>query len=542
MKISPSALAEDVRLIRSSAVPPDKIRVAAYCRVSTDLEIQQHSLDIQIAAYNRIIREHPGWELAGIYADRGISGTSVRRREKFLQMIEDAKAGKIQVILAKSISRFARNTVDVLTYVRELKECGVSVFFEKERLDTGSSISEFLLSIFAANAQEEIISLSANMKVSRRMRYAAGIPQWTRIYGYRSGADGRWIPQEKEAAVVRRIFGEYLEGKSLPDICRGLEREKIPSPAGKAAWTAKELSLMLHNEKYMGDIRMQKTYVSDPIRHTLTDNRDAKICQYYKENHHPAVVSREDFRLVQQLLAMQDRTRGIRQFPYYGLLKCPLCGANMVRFSLPRKTALFAWTCGGRASPEGNLRQHRSSCPPFFFIENYLDRAFREAWQQISPDHLEKALQSPSPATALAARELLRLRARPTPPDRPEYAVLYRMVQDIRFPRWDRMEIRWKTGICTGADLRFRKAGDHPFPSIERKPIEHTTRAAAFVKETYVINGVPLIAGCPDRQVEGIQRTRETVQALQITDPKPYEADVPGVRMPKQAKKKRGTS
>ena len=158
-----AALAPDVRVIEKKQETSREIKVAAYCRVSTDLEIQQQSLDVQIAAYNRVIREHPGWVLAGIYADKGISGTSVKHREEFLRMIEDAKAGKIQYILAKSISRFSRNTVDALAYVRELKSYGVSVFFEKEKLDTGNAISEFVLSIFAASAQEEIISLSNNM-------------------------------------------------------------------------------------------------------------------------------------------------------------------------------------------------------------------------------------------------------------------------------------------------------------------------------------------------------------------------------------------
>ena len=137
----PAALAPDVRVIEKKQEESREIKVAAYCRVSTDLEIQQQSLDVQIAAYNRVIREHPGWVLAGIYADKGISGTSVKHREEFLRMIEDAKAGKIQYILAKSISRFSRNTVDALAYVRELKSYGVSVFFEKEKLDTGNAIS-----------------------------------------------------------------------------------------------------------------------------------------------------------------------------------------------------------------------------------------------------------------------------------------------------------------------------------------------------------------------------------------------------------------
>ena len=193
LKSTASKLAKDVRILERMDLAPEDIMVAAYCRVSTDMEVQQQSLDTQMAAYSKIIREHPGWKLAGIYADKGISGTTVRHREQFLRMIEDAKAGKIQYIIAKSISRFSRNTVDALAYVRELKRYGVSVFFEKERLDTGKAVSEFLLSIFAASAQEEIISLSNNMKVGRRMRYEAGVIQWSRLFGYRCSEDGTWM-------------------------------------------------------------------------------------------------------------------------------------------------------------------------------------------------------------------------------------------------------------------------------------------------------------------------------------------------------------
>ena len=165
-----AALAPDVRVIEKKQETSHEIKVAAYCRVSTDLEIQQQSLDVQIAAYNRVIREHPGWVLAGIYADKGISGTSVKHREEFLRMIEDAKAGKIQYILAKSISRFSRNTVDALAYVRELKSYGVSVFFEKEKLDTGNAISEFVLSILHNNSIYDSIYIYQTVLVSSSVR------------------------------------------------------------------------------------------------------------------------------------------------------------------------------------------------------------------------------------------------------------------------------------------------------------------------------------------------------------------------------------
>ena len=200
----------EVRVIEKAKDKHSIIRVAAYCRVSTDLEMQQTSLDTQIA----ISKDHNGKACVDLSPEsmqiRESSGTSVKHREEFKRMVADAREGKIDYIIAKSISRFARNTVDTLAYVRELKSYGVSVFFEKEKLDTGNAVSEFLLSIFAAAAQEEIISLSNNMKVGRRMRYAAGIAPWVPLYGFRKGENGEHLIDENEAAIVRRVFREYI--------------------------------------------------------------------------------------------------------------------------------------------------------------------------------------------------------------------------------------------------------------------------------------------------------------------------------------------
>ena len=248
-----------VRIITEEVLPPKPIVVAAYCRVSTDIEAQESSLKTQIESYRRIISEHPGWILGGIYADKGISGTTVRRRTEFLRMIADAKAGKIQYIIAKSISRFSRNTLDTLEYVRQLKAVGVSVYFEKERIDTGSSSSELILTILAAAAQEEILSLSNNVKLGRRMRNAAGIVQWNDIYGYRHEAlprsvtrgstaallsgnlpqklcEAKWIVEEYEAGIVRRVFDQFCAGVPLSRICKDLNAEGVASPKGKAEW------------------------------------------------------------------------------------------------------------------------------------------------------------------------------------------------------------------------------------------------------------------------------------------------------------------
>lgn len=525
-----AGLAEGVRIIQGIDEGPHEIKVAAYCRVSTDMEIQQYSLDIQIEAFSKIIREHPGWELTGIYADKGISGTQVLHREEFLRMIEDAKAGKIQYILAKSISRFARNTVDVLTYVRELREYGVSVYFEKEKLDTGTAQSELLLSILAANAQEEIVSLSNNLKVGRRMRAAAGIAQWTRLFGYRRTEEGEWVIEESEAEIVRRIFREYVEGSSLTEICKRLENDGIRTINGKTQWTPTAMAAMLHNERYIGDVRMQKSYIIDPIKHVRVNNRDAKLKQYYKENNHPAIVSREMFQMAQTIMAMKDLTRGTFQYPFYGTLKCPICGANLVRFNIPRSNHVFGWTCGGQASPNGNLRKDRSSCPPFYFIEEYIQKGFWEAMMKLDRGRLQEFAKGRTSEKSKAAKRILKLMSDGSEPfPRVEYITLFNTVKKITFPQWDVMKVYWKCGLICEVELNITKVADLPYPTIEKKAVEHITKAKSYVAETYVINGKPLLWPVPGRQVASIRCAQEAVMNLVILEPKVYEADVPYV-------------
>ena len=558
IKSTHSQLANGVHVLKQKQTTLADIKVAAYCRVSTDMEIQQKSLNTQMAAYEKVIAERPGWVLAGIYADRGISGTSVKHREEFKRMIEDAKAGKIQYILAKSISRFARNTVDTLAYVRELKSYGVSVFFEKEKLDTGNAVSEFLLSIFAAAAQEEIISLSNNMKVGKRMRYAAGVTQWTRIYGFRKAEDGAWVPDPEEAEVVRRIFFEYVSGRSLPEICKGLMADGIPSSGGKEVWAPKSMADILHNEKYMGDLRMQKSYISDPIQHVKVNNRDARLKQFYKENHHAAIVDRRTYAMAQTISIMKDNHRGTTQYPYYGFLQCPICGKNM-----PRNNHTFAWTCGGKPSKKGELRKHRTTCPPYYILENYIDEAFWTALHDIDENELTSIADGTEAEKATAAKMILSLKNEALKKTRAtgkaiteemvytagldhavEYKTLCDTVQSISFPQWNVMKIDWICGLTTSTGISYRKAADQPYPTITKEEIEHTTKYKGIITmNTYVINGVPLIKGCPDRQIEGIRTAQEAVLNTIIQEPFSYEPSVPrvfGVRSMKISKESTG--
>lgn len=209
------------------------VRVAVYARVSTDQEIQLHSLEEQMKAFRAKIAQHPGWMLVDVYADEGISGTSVKKRKEFLRMMEDCEAGKVDYIMAKSISRFARNTVECLSYVRHLQSIGVQLYFEKEGLDTATSVSELILTVMAAFAQEESRSISENLKWGIRKRFESGESRWTKTYGYRKTKDGEIVIEPDEAAIVRMIFKMYQYGIPMTDILDELTFIQAPSARGK---------------------------------------------------------------------------------------------------------------------------------------------------------------------------------------------------------------------------------------------------------------------------------------------------------------------
>ena len=242
-----------------------KLRVAAYCRVSTDSDEQATSYETQIEHYTSFIQKNPEWELAGIFADDGISGTNTKKREEFNRMIDECMAGKIDMIITKSISRFARNTLDCLKYIRELKSKNIPVFFEKENINTMDSKGEVLLTIMASLAQQESQSLSQNVKLGLQYRYQQGLVQvnHNRFLGYTKDEDGRLVIVPEEAEIVKRIYREYLEGASLAQIGDGLEADGILTGAGKKQWLATTIKKILSNEKYIGDALLQKTYTVD---------------------------------------------------------------------------------------------------------------------------------------------------------------------------------------------------------------------------------------------------------------------------------------
>lgn len=289
-------------------------RVAAYCRVSTDKEQQEHSFETQKEMYTEMIMMKPNWQMAGIYADEGITGTIAKKRPDFMRMIEDCRKGKIDLIITKSVSRFSRNNLDCLLYVRELKEMGIPIIFEKEGVNTLQVSSELLITLFSGLSQAESESISMNVKIGKRQSLKNGnVPfSYKSFLGYRKGADGKPEIDEEQAVIIRRIFSEYLAGKSLLDIAKGLTADEIPTARGKANWSSARVRSILTNEKYKGDALLQKTYIIDCISKKSKKN-NGELPMYYVENNHPAIIERAVFDRVQEEISRRNSKKKVKQ-------------------------------------------------------------------------------------------------------------------------------------------------------------------------------------------------------------------------------------
>ena len=307
-----------------------KLRVAAYCRVSTDSDEQATSYEAQIEHYTEYISKNPDWVLAGIFADEGITGTNTKKRTEFNRMIDECMDGNIDMIITKSISRFARNTLDCLKYIRQLKEKNIPVFFEKESINTMDSKGEVLLTIMASLAQQESQSLSQNIKLGLQYRYQQGHVQvnHNRFLGYTKDADGHLIIDPDQAEIVRRIYREYLEGFSMDKIAAGLERDGILTGAGKAKWHTSTINKILRNEKYMGDALLQKTYTTDFLTKKRIKN-NGTVPQYYVESDHEAIIPKDIFLLVQEELVRRRVVRTSKNGKRRNY-SCKHCFAQMV--------------------------------------------------------------------------------------------------------------------------------------------------------------------------------------------------------------------
>ena len=254
-----------------------KIRVAAYCRVSTDTEDQKTSFDAQVKHYTELIGSNLEWELAGIFADEGITGTSAAKRPEFQRMLKECEEGKIDLVLTKSISRFARNTLECLTYVRHMNNLGVHIVFESNNIDTRTAFSEMILTVLAAFAQEESRSISQNTSWGIRKRFEEGVTRWCRLYGYEKTSKGEYQIVPEQAAVVQKIFDLYEHGESIQGICRYLASFGIKSPTGEPKWTNSAVHTLLVNERYTGDILLQKFLTEDHLSHKVVKNDSTEV-------------------------------------------------------------------------------------------------------------------------------------------------------------------------------------------------------------------------------------------------------------------------
>ena len=374
---------------RKSENEVHKIRVAAYCRVSTDTDEQATSYEAQIEHYTDYIEKHPGWELAGIYADDGISGTNTKKRGEFNRLIEDCMAGKVDMVVTKSISRFARNTLDCLKYIRQLKDKNIPVFFEKEAINTMDAKGEVLLTIMASLAQQESQSLSQNVRLGLQYRYQQGKVQvcTNRFLGYDKDEDGNLVINPEEAEVVKRIYREYLSGKSYYAIGQGLTADGIRTAAGKDYWLASTLKKILTNEKYIGDALLQKTITTDFLNKKRVANKGI-VPQYYVEGSHEAIIPRELFMQVQEEMVRRARLEtGSRNRRIYSgkyalssTIYCAHCGDIFQRTQwIIRNEKHTVWRCACRL----NRKKSKIDCPSRTLYESDLHAAVIQAINQL---------------------------------------------------------------------------------------------------------------------------------------------------------------
>lgn len=306
-----------------------KKRVAAYARVSTDSEEQLTSYEAQVDYYTKFIQKNENWEFVKVYTDEGISATNIKHRDGFNEMVKDALAGKIDLIITKSVSRFARNTVDSLVTVRELKANNVEVYFEKENIYTFDGKGELLITIMSSLAQEESRSISENVTWGQRKRFADGklIMSFGNFLGYKRGEDGQPEIVEKEAKIVRQIYKMFLEGKTPTYIAKYLTEHNIPTPRDKNIWRSTTVESILKNEKYKGAALLQKTFTTDFLTKKKKTN-EGEIPQYYVENSHPAIVSKEVYSLVQQEFEKRKNSKNYMTTSscFSGKIFCGNCG------------------------------------------------------------------------------------------------------------------------------------------------------------------------------------------------------------------------
>lgn len=358
-----------------------KRRVAAYARVSTDSDEQLSSYAAQVDFYTQYIRNNPEWEFVNVYTDEGISGTNTKKRDGFNRMIADALAGKIDLILTKSISRFARNTVDTLTTIRKLKEKKIEVYFEKENIYTLDAKGEVMITIMSSLAQEESRSISENVTWGKRKSMADG--KFSLAYkcflGYEKGEDGLPKIVEEEAKIIRKIYSLFLEGYTVRKTADYLTERGIPTPKGKKQWSVSTVMSILTNEKYKGDALLQKTYTADFLSKTVKKNH-GEVPQYYIENSHPAIIDPEMFELVQNEIKRRrpNRHKLHRNSLFTAKIICGDCGGFYGRkvWHSSSKYQKYIWRCNEKY--EG-----KNACATPNLTEPEIESAFILAFNKV---------------------------------------------------------------------------------------------------------------------------------------------------------------
>lgn len=393
--IAPTAKASDNV---TEAAEKTRRKVAGYARVSTDRDEQFTSYEAQVEYYTRFIKSHGEWDFVGVYTDEGITGTSMKHRTGFRAMVRDALDGKIDLIVTKSVSRFARNTVDSLTTIRKLKEHGTEVYFEKENIWTFDGKGELLITIMSSLAQEESRSISENVTWGMReaMRRGKASVPYKVFLGYDKGPDGNMIINPEQAMTVRRIYGMFLQGMSPYRISRELESEGIEFSEGRTKWYSTTVMSILQNEKYRGDALRQKTYVKNFLTKETVKNK-GELQQYYIHDHHEAIISPELFDRVQ----LEIKTRGTAEklqggsHPLSKRVKCGDCGAwyGLIPWAPNTKYEKYVWRCNRMYSKE----KENCKCPAMtedVLKEKYLaalsvlisDPSFPNSFEHVNDD------------------------------------------------------------------------------------------------------------------------------------------------------------
>lgn len=376
-----------IEQVPAKPAPIKTVRVAAYARVSADKDAAFHSLEAQTEYYEAYIAAHPDWELVDIYSDNGISGTIINRPE-FQRMLMDCRAGKIDLVVTKSITRFARNTVVLLSTIRELKSLGIDCYFEKENMHSISPDGELLLTLLAMYAEEEARSVSENQKWRIKKRFEKGEPWKGRMLGYRLG-EGKLEVVPEEAELVRQIFSDYLSGMSMLAIAKQLNRDNVPAQ-NSSFWRMSSIRSILANEKYTGDMILQKTYRPD-FRSKKKMINHGQVTKYQVVGSHEAIISKEDFAAVQEKLqrnrAAKDSAKHNESYLFTGLMRCGQCGGSYThRYMGQGKYRHPGWSC------RRYVELTKAACPSQSIPESILIEKTREVLGLNANDVLDREL------------------------------------------------------------------------------------------------------------------------------------------------------